>query len=157
MGQEREIVEIAPQDARLGEVVAVLLELRDHLDAGSLRSLYADAYPLGYRVAGLWDGGACRAAAGYRFGVNFANGPYLYVEDLVTSGTRRSRGYGKELIDHLFERARAEGCDCVTLDSGVQRFGAHRFYLREGFVISSHHFYRAVRDGAEPGSTKGVR
>ncbi len=26
----------------------------------------------------------------------------------------------------------------LQLDSGVQRFGAHRFYLREGFHISSH-------------------
>jgi hypothetical protein len=33
-----------------------------------------------------------------------------------------------------------QGCRQLELDSGVQRFGAHRFYLREGFDISSHHF-----------------
>jgi len=28
----------------------------------------------------------------------------------------------------------------LHLDSGVQRYMAHKFYLREGFIIASHHF-----------------
>ncbi|MGZ5023946.1 MAG: GNAT family N-acetyltransferase, partial [Chthoniobacterales bacterium] len=28
----------------------------------------------------------------------------------------------------------------LTLDSGVQRFDAHRFYLMKRMKISSHHF-----------------
>ena len=36
--------------------------------------------------------------------------------------------------------SRGHGCSQLQLDSGVQRFEAHRFYLREGFHISSHHF-----------------
>jgi hypothetical protein len=36
--------------------------------------------------------------------------------------------------------ARATGCAKLELDSGVQRFDAHRFYLRKRMIISSHHF-----------------
>jgi len=39
-------------------------------------------------------------------------------------------------MKHAHER----GCGQVHLDSGVQRFAAHRFYLRNGFDIASHHF-----------------
>jgi hypothetical protein len=31
------------------------------------------------------------------------------------------------------------------LDSGVQRFGAHRFYLRRRMDITSHHFALDLR------------
>jgi hypothetical protein len=32
------------------------------------------------------------------------------------------------------------------LDSGVQRFGAHRFYLRRRMNITSHHFAIDLRE-----------
>lgn len=39
-------------------------------------------------------------------------------------------------------RRRAERLDCTVLDldSGVQRFDAHRFYTREKMNITAHHF-----------------
>ena len=52
----------------------------------------------------------------------------------------RSAGYGGQLFDWLVERARAEGCRTLELDSGVQRFDAHRFYLVRRMSIVSHHF-----------------
>lgn len=36
-------------------------------------------------------------------------------------------------------RQHGEGYE-LHLDSGVQRYGAHRFYLRHGMDITSHHF-----------------
>ena len=150
------IVELAPDDARLADVWPVMLELRDHLDTGSIAAMYAEAYPQGYRVAGLFAAGRCVAAAGYRYGTSFANGRYLYVEDLVTANDSRSKGHGKALIDHLVAEATAKGCDCITLDSGVHRYDAHRFYLRERFVISSHHFFRQLRDGAAASSMRAT-
>jgi len=101
----------------------------------------------GYVLAGLWDGDTVCAVAGYRFGNNLAWGKYLYLDDLVTDGTRRSRGHGKRLLDWLCAQAREEGCDELHLDSGVQRYAAHRFYLRDAKMsITSHHFQLGVRD-----------
>ncbi len=149
-----EIIEFVPGDAQLLEVWPVMRELRHHRSVEDLEAMYAEAHPQGYRVAGAFADGECRAATGYRFGTSFANGRYLYVEDLVTAERHRSGGYGKALLDHLVDAARTADCDCVTLDSGVQRFDAHRFYLREGFVISSHHFWRGLREGTAPSSMR---
>ncbi|WP_237067646.1 hypothetical protein [Microbulbifer guangxiensis] len=33
---------------------------------------------------------------------------------------------------------REQSCEQLRLNSGVQRSGAYRFYLREGFDINSH-------------------
>ncbi len=38
------------------------------------------------------------------------------------------------MISWLKSHARQLGCNQLHLDSGVQRFSAHRFYLREGFI-----------------------
>jgi GNAT superfamily N-acetyltransferase len=68
----------------------------------------------------------------------------MYVDDLVTDETRRSTGVGKALLDHLQGIARAAGCSMFTLDSGVQREKAHKFYFREGMVVAGFHFSRSL-------------
>lgn len=94
----------------------------------------------GYRIAFAEDGKAVRAVAGYRFLESLYAGRFCYVDDLVTDEAGRSLGYGGELFDWLVAAARAAGCGRLELDSGVQRFAAHRFYLTKRMFISSHHF-----------------
>jgi GNAT superfamily N-acetyltransferase len=139
-----EVVELGPDDPRLSEVFPVLRELRTELTEEEFRSRYERGHPDGYRVAALYDDGECRAVAGYRILVNFVHGDVLYVDDLVTASAWRSKGYGKALNAYLTDVARAASCERVTLDSGIDRAGAHRFYFREGYAITSFHFGRVV-------------
>ncbi len=94
----------------------------------------------GYVLVFLESGGEVRAVAGYRILESLFSGRFMYVDDLVTRATDRSAGYGGELLDWLTEEARAQGCENFELDSGVQRFDAHRFYFRKRMKISSYHF-----------------
>lgn len=94
----------------------------------------------GYRLAYLEAGGAVRAVAGYRLYDLLFSGRTLYVDDLVTRAEDRSLGLGGRLFDWLVAEARREKCAALTLDSGVQRFGAHHFYLMKRMRIDSHHF-----------------
>ncbi len=94
----------------------------------------------GYRLAFLEAADEVRAVAGFRILENLAWGRFLYVDDLVTSATERSAGCGRRLFDWLAAEAHREGCAQLHLDSGVQRFAAHRFYLARRMEITSHHF-----------------
>jgi GNAT superfamily N-acetyltransferase len=94
----------------------------------------------GYVLAFLESGAEVRAVAGYRFLESLFSGKFLYVDDLVTSERDRSRGFGGQLLDWLLEQARQEKCENLELDSGVQRFDAHRFYFLKRMSISSYHF-----------------
>ncbi len=80
------------------------------------------------------------AAAGFNVGEKLAWGKHIYIDDLVTNAQFRSRGVGKFILDWFKTYALEIGCEQIHLDSGVQRFSAHKFYLREGFNIASHHF-----------------
>lgn len=94
----------------------------------------------GYQLAALRENGEVRAVAGYRFMEMLYCGRILYVDDLNTDERHRSRGYGKTLLDWLKEKARANGCRELHLDSGVQRENTHRFYFRERLTVNYYHF-----------------
>ena len=97
-----------------------------------------------YRLAVLEEDGAVRAVAGFRIAECLAWGRFLYVDDLVTARSVRFRGYGQRLFDWLLAEARREGCEQLHLDSGVQRYEAHGFYLKNRLHITSHHFTRVL-------------
>lgn len=94
----------------------------------------------GYRLAFVEAENEVRALAGFRVSENLYSGRFLYVDDLVTRAADRSRGFAQMLFKWLIAEGRALGCGQLHLDSGVQRFGAHRFYLAQRMAITCHHF-----------------
>lgn len=135
----------ATSDEEIARCSGVMAELRPHIGADGFVARVREQMLTGYRLAFVESGGAVVSVAGYRFGLNLAWGRHLYIDDLVTASGARSSGHAGRLLRRLVEVARDRGCDSVHLDSGVQRFGAHRFYLREGFDITSHHFAVSLR------------
>jgi GNAT superfamily N-acetyltransferase len=133
-------IRIAESDADLERVAPVLLELRSTYDRARLLAQVKAQMAHGYRIAYLEEQGEVLCAAGFVVGSKLAWGKHLYVDDLVTAERHRSTGAGAKMIDWLKAHARSLGCGQLHLDSGVQRFPAHRFYLRQGFNIASHHF-----------------
>ena len=120
---------------------AVMRQLRTHFDDERTFVEQVERQRAGgYRIAFLEDKSGVRAVAGYRMMESLYAGRFCYVDDLVTDEAARSLGYGGALFDWLVAQARTAGCERLELDSGVQRFDAHRFYLTKRMIISSHHF-----------------
>jgi GNAT superfamily N-acetyltransferase len=114
-------------------------QLRPHLPQdydGKMRRVFAD----GARMCVAIRGGAVVGVAVHRIHENTVDGVQMYVDDLVADENLRSQGVGKALMDHLERIAREAGCAKLNLDSGTQRQQAHKFYFREGMVITSFHF-----------------
>lgn len=118
----------------------VLQELRPELTEANLEVVLREGAGQGLRFFGAFDRGRCLAVAGYRLIINTSAGRKLYVDDLVVTSTVRSQGTGTAMFTELVRRARELKCVRLELDSGVQRFGAHRFYLHNRMQIRSHHF-----------------
>ena len=130
----------AETDADIARCFAVMAELRTHLRQESFVDRVRQQQAEGYRLAFVEHDNEIAAVAGYRITTNLFLGKNLYVDDLVTSDQLRSRGYGEKLMSALRNIAKDNNCAHLHLDSGTQRKQAHRFYLREGMVISSFHF-----------------
>ena len=140
MGQN---IFLAKGDDEIRSCYAVMAELRPHVSAEEFLSRIRRQQEIaGYELAGITAeaGGEVKAVAGFRISENLAWGKFLYVDDLVSKSDDRSKGYGGALFDWLVEYARSNDCDQLHLDSNVQRFAAHRFYLVKRMNIQAYHF-----------------
>lgn len=134
-------VRLLASDDEITRLCPVLLQLRPQYDSQSLTEQIRLQRQEGFQLAYVEDdNGDVLCVAGFVIGNKLAWKKHLYVDDLVSDETRRSRGAGKLILDWLKDYARQQGCEQLHLDSGVIRYRAHRFYLREGMIISSHHF-----------------
>jgi GNAT superfamily N-acetyltransferase len=134
-------IAVARTPADIGRCYEVMRELRPHFtDRKKFVERVRRQQRAGYLLAFVEADGKIRAVAGYRFLESLYSGRFLYVDDLVTRAGDRSAGYGGKLFDWLVQRAREKKCANLELDSGVQRFDAHRFYFVKRMKISSYHF-----------------
>jgi|SRR5581483_10358438 len=138
-------IALAETDPDIARCFPVMAQLRPHLVEREfvprVRAMQGSDH---FHLAFVEDGGAVRAVAGYRYENKLVSGKNLYVDDLITDGAQRSRGHGRALLAWLIEQAKQHRCDSFELDSGVQRFDAHRFYFRERMHVSAYHFVRKL-------------
>ena len=138
-------IAIAVTDEQIRRCFPVISQLRPHLGEAEFVHQVHRQQRAGYHLAFLTDKRKVKAVAGYRFSESLSWGKYIYVDDLVTGQEFRSQGFGQRLFAWLVKEARADGCDQFHLDSGVQRFGAHRFYLASRMDMVAHHFSMQLR------------
>lgn len=138
-------VKLAVSDADIRRCAPVMQQLRpaigeEEFVARAKRQQAEEKWQLAY----LEDGGEVVAVSGFRILDCMATGRTLYVDDLVTREDQRSKGHGETLLGWIEQFARDEKCECVRLDSGTHRTGAHKFYFRMGMPIVSFHFMKKL-------------
>ena len=134
-------IDFATTDDAINECYDVMAELRPHIAREDfLERVRRQMDGFGYAIAYVKDDDEVKAVAGIRISEWLFGGKYLEIDDLVSKDGDRSKGYGGKLFDWIVELARSEKCNHVRLLSGVQRFEAHRFYLRKRMNIEAHYF-----------------
>ncbi|MBR8841164.1 MAG: GNAT family N-acetyltransferase [Stigonema ocellatum SAG 48.90 = DSM 106950] len=133
-------IQLAEDDFQILGCFPVMSQLRPHLDQAKFVEQVRYQMKEGYQLAFFQVEGKTLAVAGFRISTCLASGRFLYIDDLVVDKLKRSQGYGQKLFQWLIEYARKNNCEHLSLDSGVQRFEAHRFYLMQHMSITSHHF-----------------
>ena len=143
--QPVEVSEVSPEDT--ARTYAAFLALREGRPVMATAESFVQwvnrqQRPEGYRIAAAFLPGMpdAVAAAGFRILHQLSRARMLYVDDLVTLPEHRSSGYAGLIFDWVVAEGRREGCEQLHLDSGHQRFDAHRFYLKHGMILNAHHF-----------------
>ncbi len=133
-------IQIAKTDEEILECFEVIHELRPHLKKENFLEKIRGQEKHGFFLVFIEVERIVVAVAGLRLTENLANGKFVYIDDLITAEKERSKKYGDTLLKWIVNFAQENNCNSVELDSGVQRFDAHRFYLRNRMNISCHHF-----------------
>lgn len=146
-------IHLAESDQQIAHCFPVMAQLRPHLEPIEFVDRVQRQRQMGYHLAFLEvddrqtdreSDSRVVAVAGFRLSECLATGTFLYVDDLVVDAAARSRQYGQHLFEWLMDYGKRHHCQQLRLDSGVQRFEAHRFYFRQRMSIVSHHFARKL-------------
>jgi GNAT superfamily N-acetyltransferase len=138
-------VQTATTDQDILKCWKALKELRTHLQEDQFLSLIKEMMTEGYQLAFIeGENGYAVSVVGFRYLQFTFKGKHFYIDDLSTLPEARGKGHGGALIDHVCTLAKQKGYGFVTLDSGHQRFTAHRLYLNKGFIMTSHHFSKEI-------------
>ena len=131
---------IAVTDKEIESCFDVMSELRPKIIKSEFLNTVREMESQGFKLVFIEENTKVVAAAGYRISTNLFLGKNLYVDDLITSASVRSKGYGEVLIAWLRNLAIENKCNTLHLDSGTQRGQAHKFYFRNGLTIVNYHF-----------------
>ncbi len=135
------MIALANTDEEVESCYDVMSQLRPHIAREDfVARVRGQMNAFDYRLGYLRDEVEIKAVAGIRISEWLHGGKYLEIDDLVAKEGDRSNGYGGQLFDWAVELAKSEYCDHLRLLSGVQRFDAHRFYLRKRMNIEAHYF-----------------
>lgn len=107
----------------------IIVQLRTHLDEKSFLQIVNEAKAKeDYKLFALYDGNEMVAVIGFQPMITLYYGKSIWVCDLVTDEKKRSKGYGKKLLEYVHDWAKQHQYESIALSSGLLRVDAHRFY-----------------------------
>ncbi len=134
-------IEIVKTDLELKRCFPVMQQLRSQLTLEIfVERVNRQSKEYGYCLVYLEDADEVKSVAGFIIREMLPLGKFLYIDDIVTNHSDRSKGYGSWLFDWLVNYARVQGCAHLHLDSRLEREDAHRFYNRKGMNVTGYHF-----------------
>ena len=76
--------------------------------------------------------------------------PYALIENVVTHGNYRNRGYASEILEYARSIAKEKKCYKIMLMTGSKQESTLRFYEKAGYNMNDKTaFIQWLRDGAE--------
>ena len=134
------LIALAQDPQEISLCYPIMAQLRPQYSLDQFMDQVKEQMKQGYHLAYLIDQDIVKSVAGFRINTCLAWGRYLYVDDLISAEKYQQTGTGTVLFEWLVDYAKYSQCRQLHLDSGVQRYNAHRFYIKRGMIISSHHF-----------------
>ncbi|OQW46760.1 MAG: hypothetical protein A4S09_02290 [Proteobacteria bacterium SG_bin7] len=114
----------------------VMKELRGELSFNDYMEIYEHAHSAdGYEIVGIESDGKVSAVMGYRVLHDYVHGKHLYIDDLVSTESQRSKGLGAELLGHAENLAKELGCKGLRLCTGIDNELGKKFYERHNWKL----------------------
>lgn len=136
----------ARSDADYHAAYPVIRQLFPQLDMQTYARRVFVARATGYRMfVGTVDGqfvGVIGVIANH----NLHDGFVTYIEHVVVDKKFRGHGYGSQLIKFAEDRARAEGCYLIELDTDIGAERAAKLYENSGYQKSGDYYFKQLRE-----------
>lgn len=123
----------------------VVKELRPHLSHEEYLTIYKESQKAdAYELIAVEENSQILAVMGYRFLTDFVRGKHVYIDDLVSTESVRSKGLGAELLKYAEQIAAENKCAGLRLCTGIENERAVNFYQREGWTKRAYAFTKKL-------------
>ncbi len=136
----------ARSDADYHAAYPVIRQLFPQLDMQTYARRVFVARATGYRMFMGSVDGKIVGVIGVIANHNLHDGFVTYIEHVVVDKKFRGHGYGSELIRFAEERARAEGCFLIELDTDIGADRATKLYEKSGYQKSGDYYFKQLRE-----------
>lgn len=126
------------------EAFPVMNELRTNLTLELFIETVKTMASEGYQLIAIYANNEIVGVTGIIFRTNFYYGKHVFVYDLVTKSSVRSKGYGARLLEYVHQLGKEKECKVVALDSAFNNSNAHKFYQQMSYEKFCYSFRKLL-------------
>jgi len=112
------------------------------IPAEILKERFNQMFSQNYTCYGIFDKNKIIGVFGIWEMTRHYAGKMYEVDHIVIAEEYRGKGIGKQLFSFIDELARKNKAATVELNTYVENFRSHKFYMNEGYVIRGYHFQK---------------
>ncbi len=140
---ELSINKILKEDMDL--VIPLIMELSEYQTEESLlRSRMGEMFEQNYECFAIYLNEEVIGTFGLWFMTRHYAGKSCEVDHVFVKPKYQNRGFGREIFEYIFNYSKEKGCETNELNSYVQNFKSHKFYMNLDYVIKGYHFLKKL-------------
>lgn len=118
-------------------------ELMGHtVDKSLLKQRYSEMFQQNYECFGIYDSDKLIGVFGLWFMTRHYAGKSCEQDHVYILPENRNGGLGKKVFKWIFNYAISKGCETFELNSYVNNYPSHKFYMNLGYDIKGYHFVK---------------
>ena len=134
---------IAP--TQINTIIPLVQKLTNHkVSDAILKQRFAEMVTQNYECAGIYDGDKLIGISGLWFCTRHYAGKTVELDHIFIEESYRNKGLGKKFMKCIYDYVTQKGCQTAELNTYVQNYPSHKFYMNEDFEILGYHFLKKL-------------
>lgn len=114
------------------------------IDKLLLQERLLEMFDQNYECFGIYKSGKLVGVFGLWFMTRHYAGRSCEVDHIYIEDELQGNGVGRQLFNFIENYAQSKKCETLELNSYVENFRSHKFYMNLGFVIRGYHFLKKL-------------
>ena len=129
----------------LHKVLPLIMELSEYqTEEQLLKERMMEMFDQNYECFGVYKDEEIIGVFGLWFMTRHYAGKSCEPDHVFILPKYQNRGLGEQVFNFIFEYSKEKGCETSELNSYVQNFKSHKFYMNHGYVIKGYHFLKKL-------------
>jgi GNAT superfamily N-acetyltransferase len=129
----------------LHKVLPLIMELSEYqTEEQVLKERMLEMFDQNYECFGVYKEEEIIGVFGLWFMTRHYAGKSCEPDHVFILPKYQNMGLGEQVFKFIFEYSKEKGCETSELNSYVQNFKSHKFYMNHGYVIKGYHFLKKL-------------